>query len=74
MIINVYVYIGIVNMELSFSSLMLLLLVFGVLFIVLTIFCEWLNRIILPQREIASCRSHLHWICTGLIPLVLVCI
>lgn len=52
---NVYVYIGIVNMELSFSSLMLILLVFGVLFIVLTIFCEWLNGIILPQREIASC-------------------
>lgn len=55
MIINVHTYIGIVNMELSFFSLMLLLLVFGVLFIVLMTFCEWLNRIILPQREIASC-------------------
>lgn len=43
MIINVYAYIDIVNMELSFSSLALRLLVFGVLFIVLTIFCEWLN-------------------------------
>lgn len=57
-IINVYAYIDIVNMELSFSSLVLLLLVFGVLFIVLTIFCEWLNWLILPQRQIASYWSH----------------
>lgn len=43
MIMNAYAYIDILNMELSFSSLVLLLLVFGVLYIVLTVFCEWLN-------------------------------